>query len=97
MDVDDIGEDNAALLCHTNKTNCCKSSLGQIQAGEWYYPNGTRVGIKNIKGIEFYRDRHTRVVRLHHRQGTFVLRGRFSCEVPDANDVNQTVFVNIGM
>ena len=97
MDVDDIGEGNAALLCHTNKIDCCTNSMGQIRVGEWYYPNGTLVGIRKIMGIEFYRDRYTQVVRLNHRQGMFVLRGRFSCEVPDANDVNRTVFVNIGM
>ena len=95
MDVDDIGEGNAALLCHTNKTDCCKNSM--IRVGEWYYPNGTLVGIRKIMGTEFYRDRHTQVVRLNHRQGIFVLRGHFSCEVPDANDVNQIVFANIGM
>ena len=94
MDVSDIGEEDDALLCHTNKTDCCNSSMSQIQAGEWYYPNGTLVG---IMGIEFYRDRHTQVVRLHHHQGRFVLGGRFRCEAPNGTGDMQSIYVYIGM
>ena len=97
MDVDDIGEGNtAALLCHTNKTNCCTNEMGQTRAGEWYFPNGTSVGVEGASQDEFYRNRGTQVVRLNHRQGTPTERGRFRCEVPDSNNVMQTVYVNIG-
>ena len=96
MDVDDIGEDDDALLCHTNKTNCCTNKMNQTRDGNWYYPNGTQVGIKNISPVEFYRDRGTQVVRLHHQVGRFVLRGRFRCEVPNVNGDMQSIYVYIG-
>ena len=53
MDVDDIGENDTALLCHTNKTDCCRGPLDHNKAGEWYYPNGTEVEIKKMFPYEF--------------------------------------------
>ena len=97
MDVDDIGEGNdAALLCHTDKTDCCNA---HNRAGEWYYPNGTTVGIRYTgeANLEFYRDRGTRVVRLNHRQGISTERGCFRCEIPDSRDILQNIYINIGM
>ena len=43
----------------------------------------------------FYRDRGLQVVRLN-RRGSPPERGCFRCKVPDDNDVDQTIFVNIG-
>ena len=94
MDVDDIDDGNDALLCHTNKTNCCGEPPNRT--GEWYFPNGTKVGIEEATQDEFYRDRASQVVRLNRRQGTFTERGLFQCEVPDSNNNSQSVSVNIG-
>ena len=54
---------------------------------------GTKGGTKD----EFYRERKTKVVHLNRRHGTSTERGRFRCEVPDASNTMQTVYVNIGM
>ena len=95
VDVNDIGVNETALLCRTNKSDCC----GEVpnRAGHWHFPNGTRVGIQGMSQDEFYRDRGTQVVRLNHRQGTFTERGLFRCEVPDHNNKMQTIYINIGM
>ena len=95
MDVDDIGKDDDALLCHTDKRDCCGEYSNR--AGEWYFPNGAKVGVEGISEDEFYRDRGTQVVRLNLRQGTSTERGLFRCEVPDSINVMQTVYVNIGI
>ena len=95
VDVDDIGEGDAALLCHTNKTGCCGDRNG-LREGEWYFPNGDIVRTMGGNEDEFYRDRATKVVRLNHQQGTFAERGCFRCNVPDASNTTQTVYVNIG-
>ena len=97
VDADDIGEDNAALLCHTDKTDCCTNEMGQERAGEWYYPSGTRVSTMGVSQDEFYRDRGTQVVRLNRQQGKIAERGLFLCKVPDADMVPVSIFVNIGM
>ena len=95
MDVDAIGEgDDAALLCHTDKPDCCGKPN---KAGEWYFPNGTLVGVKTFTR-EFYRNRGMQVVRLNHRQGrSFTERGLFRCEIPDSSNMTQTVYVHIGI
>ena len=95
VDVDDIGANENALLCHTDKHDCCREHPNR--AGEWYFPNGTVVGTGGASQDEFYRDRATQVVRLNRRQGTSTERGLFLCQVPDSNHILQIVYINIGM
>ena len=97
VDANDIGVNETALLCHTDKMTCCTNENGQIRAGQWYFPNGTSVGFMGASHDEFYRDRGTQVVRLHHREGMFTERGPFQCTIPDANDIMQNISINIGM
>ena len=42
ISVDDIGEGNNALICHTTRTDCCN---GVNRNGEFFYPNNVEVGI----------------------------------------------------
>jgi hypothetical protein len=98
VDVNDIGEGDDALLCHTNKTDCCRKPPNR--AGEWYYPEGYRVGVQGVGFAyyeEFYRDRGNGVVRLNRRQDIIGRLGVFRCEIPDANNNIQDVHVNVGM
>ena len=100
MDIHDIGDsDENALLCETDKTNCCESEPNR--AGEWYYPNGSIVknnhdSMMDSPGNFYYRNRGPRVVRLK-RVGNPHQRGLFWCEVPTQYHGTQTIFVNIGM
>ena len=94
VNINDIGEYEDALLCHSDKPGCCSGPPNR--AGEWYYPNGTRVETMGRSDDEFYRDRGTQVVRLNHRPGSFTERGLFRCEVPDASNINQRIYMNIG-
>jgi hypothetical protein len=95
VDVNDIGEGDDALLCQTNKPDCCHE-IGN-RAGEWYFPNGSRVRLW-VYGDDFYRDRGAGVVRLNRRQVLkFTAGGHFRCEVPDANMNMQTIYAIIGM
>ena len=98
VNVDDIGEgDFNALLCYTNKTDCCRGN----RAGEWFFPNRTRIGTRvDNDGTGhtsyFFRDRGEHVVRLK-RADYPSERGRFYCEVPNIQNVDQTIYINIGM
>ena len=73
--------------------------------GNWYYPDGRRVGefanvvtrfLVNrgpnevINGLQIYGS-----VRLFRRFSSAPERGRFHCELPNAAGVNQTLYVNI--
>ena len=100
VDVSDIGvgDDANALLCHTNKIDCCRSSFGN-----WYYPNGTIVKSKSLnengsddKADIFAKNGgSTSVVRLYS-DGSPTERGQFYCVVPNtAGDNQSTIYVNI--
>ena len=92
VNVADIGNtDDSALLCCTDKPGCCGNRNNK--QGHWYFPNGMTVRYNNTQG--FRRNRDSGVVRLK-RNGMSTDRGLFYCEVPDANDTNQTVYVHIG-
>ena len=92
VNVADIGNtDDSALLCCTNKSGCC----GSDREGQWYFPDGMMVPFNNPQG--FRRDRGDGVVRLkQNHYGMSTDRGLFYCEVPDANNKIQTVYVHIG-
>lgn len=102
VNVNHIGdEDRDALLCHTDKLNCCTNMIGQQRAGEWYYPNGTRVGtvgynIYTGHTSYFFRSRGTQTVLLR-RKSYPSETGKFCCEVPNAYDFIQSICANVGM
>ena len=101
--VSDIGIAVSGLYCNTDRSGCCRSSdaADGVAQGHWYLPDGTQVGSytqesANDFTINFFsRDRFTGVVRLN-RRGIPVERGRFRCEVPNADGIMVTMFVNIG-
>ena len=76
----EIGEGRNALLCITNKSDCCKYGEPHYKR-EWYFPNGSLVRI-NGKGDSFYRDRDLSIVRLNQRNNDTSLSGIFQCEIP---------------
>ena len=95
VNFNEIGHDNEALLCLTNSTDCCYSYNSANKLGHWYLPNST-IPV-NASSIGFYRNRGPSVVRLHHGNDSIMLSGIFRCEIPDANRVNQTIYVGIYM
>ena len=110
VDVNEIGaggpggiSDIEGLLCHTNKMDCCGS--GQVPGGDtlghWFFPNGTVVNSRssNVDAGRtdfFFRNRFQSVVRLL-RVGHPLEMGFFHCEVPNARNINQSLYVNVGM
>ena len=62
--------------------------------GEWYFPNTSMVRIEGT-GDSFYRNRGPSVVRLHRRHNVMMPTGLFYCEVPDANNVTQMIYIMI--
>ena len=97
MTLENIGEDDDALLCMTNNAECCArdQSPGEVTLGDWYYPNGT--GASNMgEGLDFYRNRGQSVVRLHRRRGG--VNGIYRCEIPVSvtpSVVNQTIYIGV--
>ena len=102
VDIDDIPDENIvgsdtvaianALMCMTDLVECCNAAQRDVPGslGEWYYPDGSLVKYRGT----FRRNRGRSVVRLW-RNNNPMERGRFYCELPDAQTVNQTNYVNI--
>jgi hypothetical protein len=92
VNISDIGENDTAILCMTDKEGCCGIHPGR--AGEWYYPNTSRIGTKG-SDEDFYRDRGEGVVRLNRRNNATMPTGLFCCEIPDMNDVMQRICIMV--
>jgi hypothetical protein len=92
VSISDIGEGDEALLCKTDKVECCGTIPNRF--GEFYYPNGVGVPIRNQQQ-GFYRNRGEKQVRLNRRRGIVSPTGVYRCEIPDSNNVMQKLFVNI--
>ena len=91
--IADVGEESTALLCRTDRTDCCHGNQrGKIQQGEWIYPNGDHVDSTG-SGDDIYRNRDTSVVRLNRRNGATGPTGRYCCEVPSVADPNASICI----
>ena len=94
MTLEDIGENDTALLCMTDLTACCRPAHSEIgfSLGNWFLPNKTRVPSNNYSS-DLYRDRGQMVVRMNRRKGG--MEGIYRCEIPGSMDVNQTVYIGV--
>ena len=94
VNMAEVGEGENALVCKTNKPNCCRTQ----KAGEFYYPNSVRVPIRSLNHV-FFRDRREQSVRLNRRvevdDNVYLPTGAFCCEVPDACNVKQKICINL--
>ena len=82
VNLEDIGEEECALICYTNSPDCCESVWPK--AGEWYFPNGSAVSIEGDMK-DFYRSRDSMVVRLNRRYNAVSPTGLYCCDIPDSN------------
>ena len=95
MALEDIGEGDAALLCKTNLTACCRAAYTVENGpalGNWFFPNGTRVPSEG-KQWDFHRSRGQMEVALQRRRGGE--EGIYSCEIPDSANVSQTIHIGV--
>ena len=98
--LEDIGEGDDALLCVTDLTACCRPPFtGQGPAyisapvGNWFFPNETRIPSSGNQW-DFHRTRGLGVILMHRRRRGGV-NGIYSCEMPDATNVTQTVYIGV--
>ena len=89
MILEDIGEGDDALLCMTNQTACCRYPY---TAGNWFFPNGTRVPSSDEEW-DFHRTRDQSVVLLQRRRGG--VEGIYRCEIPDTFGFTQTLYIGV--
>ena len=94
MTLTDIGEgDTAALLCLTDREQCCRTRDGNA-AGNWYFPNGSQVQAGAGSG-SIYRTRNASRVQLNREDAAQSPTGVYRCEVPDANGTDRSIYVGL--
>ena len=94
ISISDIGEGDNALLCHTSRSDCCH---GGNRYGEFYYPDGSQVGIMS-EGGPMYRNRGPQLIRLNQNINSPSLpapTGWYRCVIPNANGEPQSISINI--
>ena len=96
--LEDIGENNASLLCMSNLTACCRSPYSEnlSASGNWFFPNKIRVPNKNPNSTIYRtRSRSKRVakIQMHHRRGG--VEGIYRCEIPDSMNALQTIYIGV--
>ena len=87
--------DGHSLMCVTSKRPCC---VTPYRVGQWIYPNESIIS-NDVSGNSFYRTRRDDgTVRLHRRgvASLAAAMGRYCCEVPSDNDINQRLCVHFG-
>ena len=89
--LEDIGEEDDALLCMTNLTACCRPPHSDAK-GNWFFPNGTRVPSSG-NNWGFYHTRGQMVIRMHRRRGG--VEGIYCCEIPDTFGFIQTIYIGV--
>ena len=91
VNITDIGNDTAALICTSTRPGCCLSTDGS----QWYFPNGSAV---QRTGTTYYRRRTISqgsggTVRLYRNPGA-TLTGVFHCDIPEGGGL-QSIYVGI--
>ena len=95
MNITDIGSGTNALYCFTNRTDCCRDSDGSAN-GEWFFPDRSAVeGNGRVSTLNFSRNRGPSAVLLNRRNNAMRLTGLYRCEVLDARNVNQSIYVGL--
>ena len=95
VNLEDIGENDTALLCITNLTACCRVE-NRSALGQWFLPDGTSVASSGQQR-DFHRTRGPMMVLLQRRRGG--VDGIYRCEIiPDSTHVyqtNQTIYIGV--
>ena len=92
VNLEDIGEDDDALLCLTNQPACCRPPYTSDATGNWFFPNGTRIPSSGTQE-DFHRTRGDMMVLLHRRRGGE--EGVYYCVLPDVLNVAQTIYIGV--
>ena len=95
VNLEEIGEDDDALLCLTEYSTCCRKEFNGAMGSaiaNWFFPNGTRVPSTDNQW-DFYRTRGQSAVLLHRRRGGE--DGVYRCDISDAMNIIQTIYIGV--
>ena len=82
VDLGQVGNDASgsdSVQCHTDLSTCCTNVDGPHH-GDWYFPDGTRLGFAG--GGDIFEDRGSQRVDLHRRNNAISPVGIYRCDIP---------------
>ena len=91
--ITDIGEGDMSLYCITSRSECCRSSDGG-ERGDWFL-SGRDSAVEGTSLADFSRRREPRTVVLDRRNNAVVPIGLYRCEVPDAGNTIQLLYIGV--
>ena len=95
--LENIGEDDTALLCMSNLSACCGQRYtvkNMSVRGKWFLPSGSKVANETSSELrDLYSERGQVVVRLN--LGRIGEEGIYHCEIPDSLNVTQTIYIGV--
>ena len=103
VDLSEVGDDyytdSDSVQCHTDLSTCCSGAEGPHR-GDWFFPNGSRLGFPFFNDI--YEWRRAQRVYLSRRNNANSPVGIYRCDIPteavhDETDksVRDTVYVGL--
>ena len=95
--VGDDGSGSDSVQCHTDLTTCCTSPQGSHR-GDWYFPDGSRLGFFD----DIFEDRNALRVDLRRRNNANSPVGIYRCDIPteafhDDTDISVRDTVYVGL
>ena len=87
VNLEDIGDGNAALLCMTSLTG-----VNTSVRGKWHFPNGTGV-FSTHNDSEIYETRGQMMLHLNRRKGG--VEGIYHCKILDAMNVTHAIYIGV--
>lgn len=96
VSITDVGVkvEDAALVCQTDLQECCNTENGGSQQGNWFFPNN-QSAIGKRKDGDFFVSRDAQKVLLQRKGNIQGPLGAYCCKVKTAEDVVNTICVNL--
>ena len=91
--LSEIGEGEKALLCKTDKKDCCGTVPNRF--GQFYFPGGLEQVPIAKQQQDFYRNRGDQSVGLNRREGVTSPTGTYRCEIPNADDEMIKIYITL--
>ena len=89
QETDSESDETSALICYTDKPNCCQQNV----TGEWYLPGGQPASTNKAYSVRREMDRAVQLTRADDQVTSPT--GLFCCIILDADDVNQTACIHL--
>ena len=78
VDLSLVGDGSGSVQCHTDLSTCCSGTEGPHR-GDWFFPNGSRLGFPFYNDI--YEWRRDQRVDLSRRNNAHTLVGIYRCSI----------------